>query len=218
MQLLLDSADEAQIAYWWAQGVLDGVTTNPSVMRRDGVSDPQNSAIKIASLIAPGVVHVEVTSHSGSALVAEAAALHRIGDNVVVKVPVITPEGRPLLREISELTAAGVPVNCTACLSLPQVMLAAKAGAKYISVLAGRIEDEGGQSADVLGAARAWLDLWHLPARLIAASIRGPADVGRGMRAGAHSVTVTPDVLARSVDHKYSRHTVQQFLNDAAQE
>jgi transaldolase len=216
MLLFLDSADDVEVRYWHAQGVLDGVTTNPTVLRRDGVTDRTDTITKLADLVSPGVVHAEVTEVSGPALIAEAVALAGLAPNIAVKVPILTPDGLPLLREISALVAAGVAVNCTACLSFGQVALAAKAGARYISVLFGRIDDEGGAGAEVVAQARAWLADWHLPASIVAASLRGPADVQRSMRAGAHIVSVPAPVLAKLVDHKYTRHTVQQFLDDAA--
>ncbi|MGN9908687.1 transaldolase family protein [Phytohabitans sp. LJ34] len=215
MLLMLDSADEAQIRYWWGQGVLDGVTTNPSVVRRDVAGNAIDAITKLAAMIAPGALHAEVSAAAGPVLVAEAIELSRIAANLVVKVPVLTPEGKPLLREISELVRTGVSVNCTACLSLPQVMLAAKAGAQHISVLVGRIDDESGHGAEVVAAARSWVDDWKMPTRLIAASVRGPGDVIRCMRAGAHGITVSPAVMTKLVDHKYARVTVQQFLDDA---
>jgi transaldolase len=215
MQLFLDSADDTLVRYWLAQGVLDGITTNPTVLRRDGVTDTVGAVTKLADLMPDGVVHVEVTEVSGTELINEAITLSRLAANIVVKVPSLTPDGEPLLREIAELSAAGVAVNCTACLSFGQAALASKAGARYVSVLVGRIDDEGGDGAEVVADVRAWLDRWDSPAEIVAASLRGPADVQRSMRSGAHCVTVPPAVLAKFADHQYARRTVRQFLEDA---
>lgn len=215
MQLLLDSADETEIARWLGQGVIDGVTTNPSVLLRDGVTDAGAHLARLAKLVRPGALHAEVTEAGGDELVQQGLRLRQIADNIVVKVPVITPHGEPCLAEISALTRAGSPVNCTACLSLGQAVLAAKAGAAYLSILVGRIDDEGGDGAAVIAECRRFLDAWSMDAKLVAASIRGPADARRAMIAGAHCVTAPPSVLARLADHKYSRHTVRQFLDDA---
>jgi len=215
MQLLLDSADEKQVKFWAGQGVIDGVTTNPSVLRRDGVINPMEALASLASLVSPGVLHAEVTEASGHELVRQGIELAALAANVAVKVPILTPDGEPCLGEISELSRAGVVVNTTACLSFGQVALAAKAGAKYLSILVGRIDDEGGDGAAVIRDVRNWLDDWGFDAKIIAASVRGPADVRRSMAAGAHCVTVPPPVLAKLVDHKYSRHTVGEFLADA---
>ncbi|MFJ4185180.1 transaldolase family protein [Kitasatospora sp. NPDC089509] len=215
MQLFLDSADEKQVKYWLGQGVLDGVTTNPSVLFRDGVVDPLPALESLARLTAPGVLHAEVTVPRGAELVHQGIELSQLADNIAVKVPVQTPDGAPCLAEIHELSSAGVAVNSTACLSFGQAALAAKAGASYLSILVGRIDDEGGDGAAVIRDLRRWLDDWQVDAKIIAASVRGTADVRRSMTAGAHCVTVPPAVLAKLADHKYSRHTVQQFLDDA---
>jgi transaldolase len=216
MYIFLDSANEEQIRFWFRQGVIDGVTTNPTMLRRDGVQDGIDMVVKMAGFVAPATVHIEVSQVQGDALVNEARALAELAPNIVVKVPVITPDGHPLLDEITELVAAGLSVNCTACLSFGQLALAAKTGAQYASLLVGRVGDEGGDGAQVLADASIWLDKWNLPTKLVAASLRGPGDVRRSMLAGAHCVTAPPTVLARLVDHKYARHTVQQFIDDAA--
>ncbi|MFE7570312.1 transaldolase family protein [Streptomyces sp. NPDC057539] len=216
MKIFLDSADASQIKFWSGQGILDGVTTNPLVLQRDGVTDPERALAELARLAAPGVFHAEVTHAGGQQLIAEARELAALADNVAIKVPVITPEGESCLAEISELTRAGVVVNTTACLTLGQVVLAAKAGARYISVLVGRVDDEGGNGAEVLEKARIWLDRWGYDSELIAASVRGTADVMRSIDAGAHCVTVPPAILAKLADHKFSRHTVREFLDAAA--
>lgn len=215
MQLFLDTADEAQVKYWAGHGVIDGVTTNPSVLLRAGVIDVEESLVNLASLIAPGVLHAEVTVESGRALVREAVHLAGLAENVAVKVPILTPDGEPCLGEIRELARSGITVNTTACLTFGQAVLAAKAGAKYLSILVGRVDDEGGDGAAVIRDCRTWLDDWQVDAKIIAASVRGPADVRRSMAAGAHCVTVPPAVLAKLADHRYSRHTVREFLDDA---
>lgn len=215
MQLLLDSADEAEVARWLDQGVVDGLTTNPTVLLRDKVADVPAHLARLTKLVQPGALHAEVTEVRGEKLVEEALRLRAIAGNVVVKVPIITPQGEPCLAEIATLTRAGVPVNCTACLSMGQAVLAAKAGATYVSILIGRIDDEGGDGAAVLADSRRWLDFWSMDTKLVAASIRGPADARRAMLGGAHCITVPPGVLDRLVDHKYARHTVQQFLDDS---
>jgi transaldolase len=215
MQLFLDSADVEDIRTWLNQGVLDGVTTNPSVLRRDGVDSPFSAIARLGQLVAPGELHAEVTAPDGDALISEAMELAALRENLVIKVPVLTPEGKPLLAEISRLAAAEVRVNCTVCMSLPHVMLAAKAGAAYASLLIGRIDDEGGDGAKVLREARVWLDDWGYPTKLIAASIRGAQDVRRSMVAGAHCITAGGPVLSQIVNHHYARATVRQFLEDA---
>jgi transaldolase len=215
MFLFLDTADEQQIKYWTDQGVIDGVTTNPTVLRRSNATDVGETLAGLAMLVAPKVLHAEVTAPSGEAMIGQGLRLAAMAGNIAVKIPILGPDGEPCLAEMAELARAGVVVNCTACLSFGQMVLAVKAGASYVSILVGRIEDEGGDAVAVLRTCRRWLDLWRPEVKLIAASLRGPADVSRSMAAGAHCVTVPPQVLAKLVDHKYSRHTVQEFLADA---
>jgi transaldolase len=215
MLLFLDTADERQIKYWADQGVLDGVTTNPTVLRQSNTADAAETLANLAALVTPGVLHAEVTAACGDEIVSQGLRLAAMAENIAVKVPILDPDGQPCLAEMAGLARAGVVVNCTACLSFGQVVLAAKAGARYISVLVGRIEDEGGDAATVLETCRRWLDMWHPEVKLIAASLRGPGDVSRSMAAGAHCVTVPPPVLAKLADHKYARHTVKEFLADA---
>ena len=215
MKVLLDCADAEQVRYWLDQGVIDGITTNPSILRRDGVASAAVFLAEISDALGDRPFHAEVSHESGQALEDEAQVLSDLAENVVVKVPVITTEGRPLLGEISRLVDRGIAVNCTACLSVGQVVLASKAGAQWASVLIGRIDDEGHDGARVVSDVRSYLDAWHLPAQIIAASVRGPGDFQRAALAGSHAVTVHPEVLGKTVDHHYSRHTVRQFLTDA---
>ena len=124
MQLLLDSADEAEVARWLGQGVIDGLTTNPTVLLRDKVADVPAHLARLTKLVRPGALHAEVTEVRGDKLVEQGLRLCAIADNVVVKVPIITPQGEPCLAEVAALARAGTPVNCTACLSLGQAVLA----------------------------------------------------------------------------------------------
>lgn len=216
MFVLLDSADRAQVDYWLDCGVIDGVTTNPLIMAREGVSYDHKTLVGLAEAIAPRPLHLEVTAPGGDELLAQAHLLSGLAANVVVKVPVITPGGEPCLPAINALHGAGVRVNATACLSMGQAVLAAKAGAEFVSIFVGRIDDEGGDGAEVVASTRRWLDRWGLDTRIISASLRGTADVRRSWEAGTDCVTVPPAVLSRLCDHKYGRHTVGEFVDAAS--
>lgn len=157
--------------------------------------------------MAPRPVRIEATGVDGD-LVAEGLSLSRLAPNIVVKIPVVTTSGQPCFREITELSAAGVVVNATSCFSLGQVALAAKAGARFVSIFVGRIDDEGGDGARVIAACRRWVDDWKMDVTLVAASMRSPRDVQRSMVAGVHSVAVPPAVLAKLADHTVSRHAI----------
>jgi transaldolase len=215
MQIFIDSADIGEIKKWFKMGVIDGVTTNPSVMLKDGVYDVEAGAREIAALIEPLPVFIEVTTDEPEEMVVQARLFASWGSNIVVKVPQITVRGIPCYGVISELEGSGVRVNATAAMSLGQVVLAAKARATYISLFAGRVADEGGNASEVIRLSVEWLERWRYKSRVVVGSIRSVGDVLNAVVAGAHIVTVPPQYLYKMADHKYSRETVKQFLDDA---
>jgi len=215
MQIFVDSADVKQIATWLAQGVVDGVTTNPSIMFKDGITDLRGGALSITRLLGDRPLSVEVTTNDLAAMLEEARILASWAKNIVVKIPVTNEHGESCLGVIHELTREGISVNATAILSFNQAMLAAKAGATYVSIFAGRVADEGNDPALLIRNVRRWLDDWALPARIIVGSIRAVMDIQSAALAGAHIITVPPQFLPKMVDHKYTRETVRQFVQDA---
>lgn len=216
MQIFLDTADLEEIRRWLEFGVLDGVTTNPSIMLKDGGYDFERRAKEIAALIEPRPVSVEVTTNDPDEMLAQARRLAKLAPNAVIKIPVINEAGWPCLGVVRRLADEGIRVNMTACLSFGQAVLGAKAGATYVSIFAGRVADEGNDASRTVRAAADWLRLWGLPARIIVGSIRGPFDVQEAAQAGAHVITVPPSILDKFIDHKYSRETVRGFNEDAA--
>lgn len=216
MEIFLDTANLDDIRRWLECGVLDGVTTNPTIMLRDGGYDLEARAREIAALIEPRPLSVEVTTNDRQEMVRQAHALAAWAPNIVVKIPVINEFGQPCLGVVRRLEREGVRVNMTACLSFGQAVLGAKAGATYVSIFAGRIADEGNDPARVVAAAAQWLRLWRSPTRIIVGSIRGVPDIQEAAQAGAHIVTVPPALLDRFIDHKFSRETVRGFNEDAA--
>ena len=215
MQIFIDSADIGEITKWFRMGVIDGVTTNPSIMLKDGVYEVEAGAREIAALIDPLPLSVEVTTNDPDDMVAQARVFASWAPNIVVKIPHITHEGIPCYGIISELETSGIRVNATAAMSLGQVVLAAKARATYISLFAGRIADEGGNAPEVIRLAVEWLERWKYKSRVVVGSIRSVGDVLNAVVAGAHIVTIPPQFLYKMADHKYSRETVKQFLDDA---
>src|SRR5260370_5371324 len=135
--------------------------------------------------------------------------------NIVIKIPIINEFGESCLGVIHRLTQEGIAVNATAILSLNQAILAAKAGATYVSIFAGRVADEGNDPAVVIRNVRNWLDEWKSPSRIIVGSIRTVMDIQSAALAGAHIITIPPQFLPKMVDHKYARETVRQFNADA---
>ena len=215
MQIFLDSANLSEIDYWMRQGVVDGVTTNPSILLKDGVYDLEEAARRLCALLVNRPVSVEVTSNDPAEMLSQGRALARLAKNIVVKIPVINENGESCLGVVHTLSREGIPINATTVLSFNQALLAAKAGATYVSIFAGRISDEGGNPAALIRLVRHWLEEWGLPARIIVGSIRAVIDVQNAAVAGAHIVTVPPQFLPKMVDHKYSRETVRQFNQDA---
>jgi transaldolase len=215
MQIFVDSANTQEIERWLRQGVVDGVTTNPSIMLKDGVTDLEAATRRLCDLLKPRPVSVEVTTNDPVEMLEQAQSFARWGENVVVKIPVITEDGRSCLDVVNALTLEGISVNCTAILSFNQAMLATKAGATYVSIFAGRIADEGNDPSVVVRHVRAWLDQWSYRSRIIVGSIRSTMDVQNAALAGAHIVTIPPQFLGKMIDHKYTRDTVRQFNQDA---
>jgi transaldolase len=216
MDIFLDTASLEEIECWLDRGVLDGVTTNPSIMLKDGGYDLQQRALDIARLVAPRPVSVEVTSNDLDEMVRQARVYAEWAANIVVKIPVINEFGRPCLGVVRQLEREGVRVNMTACLSYGQALLGAKAGATYVSIFGGRVSDEGGDAPALIHSVRDWLDLWGSPSKIIVGSIRSTIDVQNAAQAGAHVITVPPPILDRFIDHRYSRDTVRGFNDDAA--
>ena len=215
MEIFIDSADLSEIERWLEMGVLDGVTTNPSIMVNDQVYDMEKGAKEIASLVSPLPVSVEVTTNDLREMLGQAQEFAGWASNIVVKIPQITQDGTPCYGVMKALESQGIKVNATIALSLGQVILAAKAGSTYISIFAGRVGDEGGDVPQVIKNAVDWLECWKYKNKIIVGSIRSVADILQAAIAGAHVITIPPQFLARMADHKYSRDTVRQFVNDA---
>jgi transaldolase len=216
MRIFVDSANMKEIEHWHCQGVVDGVTTNPSILLKDGVGDLEDGARQLCKLLGERPVSIEVTCSEPMEMLRQARVMAGWADNIVIKIPVITEDGQSCLAVVNTLIRENVAVNCTAILSFNQALLAAKAGATYISIFAGRIGDEGGDSSGVVANVRSWLDRWAYPSRIIVGSIRSAVEVQQAALAGAHIVTVPPPFLSKMIDHRYTRETVHQFNQDAA--
>ena len=215
MQVFVDSADQKQIAQWLEQGVVDGVTTNPSIMFKDGVTDIEEGARRLAAMLGDLPLSVEVTTNDRSTMLEEARQFAAWARNIVVKIPVINEYGESCLGVIHRLSQEGIAINSTAILSFNQAILAAKAGATYVSIFAGRVADEGNDPAVVIQNVRRWLDDWEFSTRIIVGSIRTVMDIQNAALAGAHIITIPPQFLPKMVDHRYTRETVRQFVQDA---
>jgi len=215
MQIFIDSADVNQIEAWLAQGVVDGATTNPSIMFKDGLTDLQAGALSISKLLGDRPLSIEVTSNDQTTMIEQGRVFATWARNIVVKVPIVNEFGESCLGVIYRLSQEGIAVNVTAILSFNQAVLAAKAGATYVSIFAGRVADEGNDPAATIRNVRKWLDDWSFSVRIIVGSIRSVMDIQNAALAGAHIVTIPPQFLPQMVDHRYTRETVRQFMHDA---
>jgi transaldolase len=215
MKIYIDSANLKEIEKWLNYGVIDGVTTNPSIMLKDGVYDVEAGIKKIARLIDPLPISVEVTTNDSKEMIEQARRLAALGHNIVVKIPVENEFGVPCYGLIGQLEKSGVTVNATAIMSFGQIILAAKAGASYVSLFAGRVADEGGNSPEVIVESVEWLEHWEYNSQLIVGSIRSVGDILNAATAGAHIITIPPQYLSKMADHKYTRETVKEFIADA---
>jgi transaldolase len=214
MEIFADTADLKEIQTWLDFGVIDGVTTNPSILLSTGVYELRLGAIEIAKLLVDKPLSVEVVTDDRDEMFRQAVEMAGWAPNIVIKIPIITTQGEPCLGVIAKLIRAGVKVNATACMSFNQAMLAAKAGATYVSLFAGRISDEGADSSQVIRNTASWLKAWGMASKIIVGSIRETVNVQEAALAGADVVTVPPKFLYQMIDHKYSRFTVGQFLAD----
>ncbi len=215
MEIFIDSADISEIRKWLEMGIVDGVTTNPSVMLKDGMYDVPKGAREIAGLIGGRPLSVEVTTNDLAEMLSQAREFATWASNIVVKIPQTTPDGVPCYGVMKQLETEGIRVNATAAMSLGQVIPSAKTGATYISVFAGRVADEGGDASAVIRTSAEWLGRWVYRSKLVVGSIRSVGDVLSAAMAGAHVVTIPPQFLGKMVDHKYTRETVRQFVGDA---
>jgi transaldolase len=220
MPIFIDSSALDPIEQFHSMGVIRGVTTNPTIMLRDGITsarEMEDRAKEIARLVDPLSVSVEVTTNNQSEMLDQARMLSSWAKNIVVKVTIHGPEGElHNLEVIHELeTRDDVRVNVTALMSAQQGLLAALAGATYVSIFGGRVADMGHNASDEIARLRNLLDEHDLPARIIVGSTRETANVLEWLEAGAHIVTVQPEFLGKLLVHPYSKETVRQFLSDA---
>ena len=215
MEIFIDSASITEIEKWLELGVIDGVTTNPSIMLKDGICDVEAGAKEIASLVHPRPLSVEVTTNDLSEMLTQSREYASWAQNIVVKIPQINQYGIPCYGVMKQLEGEGIRLNATVALSLGQVILAAKAGTTYISIFAGRVADEGGDAPGLISKAVNWLKHWNYKSKIIVGSIRSVIDIQDAAVAGTHIITIPPQLLNKMADHKNTRATVEQFITDA---
>jgi transaldolase len=208
MKLFIDTADVGEIREAHSWGIVDGVTTNPSLVAKTG-RDFEVVLREICSLV-DGPVSAEVVSTDVAGMVEEGERLARIHRNVVVKCPLI-PEG---LKATRLLTDRGIRVNVTLVFSAAQALLAAKAGAAFISPFVGRLDDVGHDGMEVVGQILEMLDHYTYAAEVLVASVRTPIHVIRGAQMGAHIATCPFAVLQQLAKHPLTDVGLERFLAD----
>lgn len=208
MKIFLDTANLSAIKMYNDMGLVDGITTNPSLMAKEG-GDPQQVMEEIVRII-KGDVSLEVLSMETNGMLEEGRRLRKYGNNVVVKCP-LTPEG---LKACKILTSENIPVNVTLCFSVNQAILAAKAGAKYVSPFIGRLDDNGQDGMNLIREIREVFDNYNFGTQILVASIRHPIHVVESAKIGADVVTLPPDVLGKMLKHPLTDVGLKNFLAD----
>ncbi len=209
MQIFLDTANLEHIRHGVDLGVISGVTTNPSLVSKEGKVD-YKALVKEICAIVPGPVSTEVLSQESAGMIAEAREITTWAENIAVKIP-STLEG---LEATSVLARENVRVNVTLCFSLNQAMLAAAAGAAFVSPFVGRLDDIGEEGMQLVVDIVDYLRYYDLPTRVIAASIRHTSHCLSASKAGAHIATVPYKVLLQMIEHPLTDAGVRRFADD----
>lgn len=208
MKLYLDTANLEEIRQAAQWGVLSGITTNPSLAARED-EDFTKILPSICELV-DGPVSAEVISLEYEGMIKEARKLAAVHPNVVIKIPII-PEG---MRAVKALSAEGIRVNVTLIFSVNQILLAARAGAAYVSPFVGRLDDIGNSGIELVRDIVDVINLHNLDIEVIAASIRHPEHVSAAALAGAHIATIPFKVLRQMFKHPLTDLGIESFLSD----
>lgn len=208
MKIFLDTANIAQIKEAASWGVVDGVTTNPTLIAKEGRDFKET--IKEISKIVDGPISAEVMSDKAEDMVKEARKLAAWSKNVVVKIP-MTAEG---LKAVSELKKEGIKTNVTLVFSANQALLAAKAGAAYVSPFVGRLDDNGWDGMSMIWDLVEIFQQYSFDTQIIVASVRHPLHVTEAAQAGAHIATVPFDVLKKMLNHPLTDDGIARFKKD----
>lgn len=208
MKFFLDTAHVPDIQEASKLGLVDGITTNPTLLSKEP-GDPREVVREIAKIV-EGPISAEVVSLESEGMVREGLEWTEIASNIVVKIP-MTLEG---LKAIRELSGRGIATNCTLIFSPVQALMAAKAGASMISPFVGRLDDIQSPGMELVGDILAIFGNYEFPTEVLVASIRSPMHVVEAARMGAHIATMPPAVLARLARHPLTDAGLEQFLSD----
>jgi transaldolase len=210
MEFYIDTAEIEAIKKYWDMGVIDGVTTNPTLLARSGRVFSEVIA-EIAEVV-KGPISVEAVSETAEELIEESKKLAEYGEHIVVKIP-MTEAG---LKATKELTKLGIKTNVTLVFSASQALLAAKAGATYVSIFVGRLDDKGHEGMDVVWETSQIFQNFAMESKIITASIRHPRHVIDAAKAGSHVSTVPPAILDKMIVHPLTDDGLAKFAADWA--
>jgi len=210
MKLFIDTANLEDIKKAHSYGVLDGVTTNPTLLSKEG-AEPNSQLKKICEVV-KGPVSAEITSLDSQGMVKEAKELVKISSNIVIKVP-CTVEG---LKATKELSALDIKTNLTLCFSSSQALLVAKSGATYVSPFVGRLDDISTEGMNLISDIRLIYDNYNFSTQIIVASIRHPIHFLESARLGADIATVPFAVIEKLMKHPLTDIGIKRFLDDWA--
>jgi transaldolase len=208
MKLFLDTADPGEVEEGAKSGLIEGVTTNPTLLQRAGAS-PTDGILRLCELV-DGPVSAEAVSERVDDLVREARDLSGIHGNVVVKIPV-TFDG---LKAVKLLAEEGIRTNVTLCFSVNQALLAAKAGASFVSPFVGRLDDAGHDGMEVVREIVTVFDNYGFSTEVIVASVRGTLHVREAALAGADIATVPYAVFKKLYEHPLTKLGIERFMSD----
>jgi len=209
MKIFLDTANIEHIRHGVKLGVVTGVTTNPSIVSREGKVDYRGLVQEICSIV-PGPVSTEVLSQDAQGMVAEAREIAKWAKNIVVKIPA-SLEG---VEATAVLASENIKVNFTLCFTLNQALLGTAAGATFVSPFVGRLDDIGEDGMRVVADIVEYLDYYQLPTQVIAASIRHPQHCLVAAKVGAHIATVPYGVVLQMVRHPLTTIGIERFKDD----
>lgn len=208
MLFFLDTADVGEIRQGLEWGMVDGITTNPSLIAKQG--KPYLPTVREIAELVPGPVSGEVLATDYDGMLAEARRLAALADNVVVKLPL----GPPGLRAVRTLAAEGIRTNVTLCFSAAQALLAAKAGATYVSPFIGRLDDVGQEGMQLIAEILEIYEHYDFDTQVLVASVRHPMHVVEAARLGADVATVPFKVLTQLYRHPLTDVGLEKFLAD----
>ena len=208
MKIFLDTANIDEIKEGASWGIVDGVTTNPSLIAREGRDFKE--VVKEICEIVDGPISAEVISEDSEGMIAEAKELVKIHKNIVIKIP-MTVEG---LKAVSVLSKDNIKTNVTLIFSANQALLAAKAGASYVSPFLGRVDDIGSEGMELVRNIVEIFDIYGFDTQVIAASVRHPLHVTDAALAGSHIATIPMKVLQQMVKHPLTDKGIESFMKD----